>query len=278
MHTYQSDKSNSRQKIIEIKNATVYRDQTRVFKDLSLEISQKCNTAILGPNGAGKTTLLKLLSRDIYPVHRSNSYIKLLGKELWDVWELRAHLGIVSQDLQQQYAGHARGHNVILSGFYSSINTYSHQQFSSREREHAQYIMDMMGVAELKDRPFSSMSTGEQRRFLLGRALVHDPHTLILDEPTSGLDLKACFQYLNLVRGLMRNGKTIILVTHHIHEIPPEISRVVLLKGGKVLADGDKTEVLTDASLSNLFETPVQLVQANGFYQALPANVEYGSS
>ena len=278
LQIYQPDKSNSNQKIIEIKNATVYRDQTRVFKDLSLEISQKCNTAILGPNGAGKTTLLKLLSRDIYPVHRSNSYIKLLGKELWDVWELRAHLGIVSQDLQQQYAGHARGSNVILSGFYSSINTYSHQQFSSREREHAQFIMDMMGVAELKDRPFSLMSTGEQRRFLLGRALVHDPHALILDEPTSGLDLKACFQYLNLVRGLMRNGKTIILVTHHIHEIPPEISRVVLLKGGRVLADGDKTEVLTDAKLSNLFETPVHLVQANGFYQALPSTVEYGNS
>lgn len=266
--------SASAHKIVEIKNATVYREQTRVFTNLSIEIPQGCNTAILGPNGAGKTTLLKLMSREIYPVHRSGSYIKLFGKDLWDVWELRAHFGIISHDLQYEYLGSVRGTNVILSGFYSSIDTFRHQQFNSEERERAQFIMNMLGVAELKDRPFSTMSTGEQRRFLLGRALVHDPHTLVLDEPTSGLDLKACFQYLSIVRSLMRAGKTIILVTHHIHEIPPEISRVVLLKGGEVIADGDKYQVLNDANLSSLFETPIKLVRANGFYQAMPGENE----
>jgi iron complex transport system ATP-binding protein len=114
------------------------------------------------------------------------------------------------------------------------------------------------------------MSTGEQRRFLLGRALINDPDTLLLDEPTSGLDLKACFQYLDIVRGLMQAGKTVILVTHHIHEIPPEVSRVVLLKDGGVLADGDKHKILTGAQLSHLFDTPIELVRANGFYQAMP--------
>jgi iron complex transport system ATP-binding protein len=261
------------QKIIEIKNATVYRQQTRVFNELSLEISQGCNTAILGPNGSGKTTLLKLLLREIYPLHRDGSYVRVFGRERWNVWEMRAHFGIVSHDLQQQYASNARGINVILSGYYSSIDTAAHQQFSTKDKDRAYRIMNTLGVAELKDRTFSAMSTGEQRRFLLGRALVNEPEALVLDEPTSGLDLKACFQYLDTVRGLMRDGKTVILVTHHIHEIPPEVSRVVLLKDGEVGADGEKAEILTKENLSNLFDTPIELVQVNGFYQAVPGTV-----
>jgi iron complex transport system ATP-binding protein len=256
--------------IIEIKNATVYRGQHRVFDNFSLELELGCNTAILGPNGAGKSTLLKLLARDLYPVEREGSYVRILGQERWDVWELRAHFGIVSHELQQQYVGNARGLNVILSGYYSSIDTAWHHQFSDEDTARAHHLMDMLGIADLKHRMFGEMSTGEQRRFLLGRALINDPDTLILDEPTSGLDLRACFQYLDVVRRLMHEGKTIVLVTHHIHEIPPEIARVVLLKNGEVVTIGEKRAILTDQTLSTLFDTPVKLVQANGFYQAMP--------
>jgi len=258
------------QKIIEMKNITVFRGETQVFDGLTLEITKGCNTAILGPNGVGKSTLLKLLTREIYPAEGDDSYIRVLGRELWNVWELRNHFGIISSDLQQEYAGDARGMDAILSGYYSSIDTYAHQRFSAKDRERAARVMENLGVAELADRRFAAMSTGEQRRFLLGRALINDPEALILDEPTSGLDLKSCFQYLNIVRRLMRAGKTIILVTHHIHEIPPEVSRVVFLKGGEVIADGEKAKILTSESLSRLFDTSIQLVQGNGFFQAMP--------
>jgi len=261
------------QKIIEIKNATVYRGQTRVFNGLSLEIPQGCNTAILGPNGAGKSTLLKLLSRELYPVRRAGSFVRIFGQERWNVWELRAHLGIVSHELQAHYLGKASGADVVLSGYYASIGTWPHQRFTAEDEERAERIMTMLGVAELSDTPFSEMSTGEQRRFLLGRALIHAPDALVLDEPTSGLDLKACFQYLDMVRRLMQDGKTVVLVTHRIHEIPPEVERVVLLKAGEVIADGAKSEVLTSPNLSRLFDTPVELVHVNGFYQALPGAV-----
>lgn len=260
-----------RQKIIEIKNATIYHGWTQVFNGLSLEIPQGCNTAILGPNGAGKSTLLKLLSRELYPVQRDGSYVRVFGRERWNVWELRSHFGIVSHELQHQYRGRVRGIDVILSGYYASIGTWPHQQFSPEQEERAGRVMETLGILELKDKLFAEMSAGEQRRFLLGRALIHDPEALVLDEPTNGLDLKACFQYLSIIRQLMRDGKTIILVTHRIHEIPPEVSRVVLLKKGQVVADGDKAEVLTSANLSQLFDTPVQLVHLNGYYQAMPA-------
>jgi iron complex transport system ATP-binding protein len=256
--------------ILELKNVTAYRGATRVFDDLSLAIAPGCHTVILGPNGAGKTTLLQLLTRDIYPVPRPGSYVRLFGRERWNIWELRAHLGLVSHDLQHDIAGQARGLQVLLSGYYASLDAWPHQRFGPEAVARAEQLMAWLGVAGLRDRPFASMSTGEQRRFLLGRALIHDPQALVLDEPTSGLDVKACFQYLELVRRLVQAGKTIILVTHHIHEIPPEVGRVVLLKDGAVLADGDKAALLTSANLSALFDTPIELVRANGFYQAVP--------
>ena len=258
-------------KVIDIKHATVFRGTTQVFTDLSLELLLGCQTAIIGPNGSGKSTLLKLLSGELHSVCRNGSYIRLLGRDRWNVWELRAQLGIVSHELQHQYVNEVRGVEVILSGYYASIGTYSHQHFSSEQHERAGRLMNELGIAALKDRMYSEMSTGEQRRFLLGRALVHDPHTLVLDEPTSGLDLHACAHYLELVRALMRRGKTIILATHHLHEIPPEISRVVLLKNGRVFADGDKKDILTSKRLTTLFAIPVELVEADGWFQALPA-------
>ncbi|MDE3226103.1 MAG: ATP-binding cassette domain-containing protein, partial [Nitrospirota bacterium] len=207
--------------VLDIKRATVYRGETRVFEELSLDIAVGEHTAILGPNGAGKSTLLKLLSRELSPVPREDGYVRLFGREQWDVWDLRARLGIVSHDLHHRYSDEVRGTDVVLSGYYASVGTYDHQRFTPAQRHRADHVMDELGVTSHKDRMFAELSAGEQRRFLLGRALVHDPGVLILDEPTGGLDLNACFRYLEIVRRLIRDGKTIILVTHHIHEIPP---------------------------------------------------------
>jgi iron complex transport system ATP-binding protein len=257
-------------KVIEIRDATVYRGETRVFRNFNLEIESGQSTAILGPNGAGKTTLLKLLACELYPVVQEGSYVRVLGQERWNVWDLRNHLGIISNDLQNEYLGHVTGKEVILSGFYSSIGTYRYQTFTGEQQTRVAGILHDLGIDDLRDKPFAAMSTGQQRRFLLGRALVNEPKNLILDEPTSGLDLKATFQYLETVRGLLRNGHTVILVTHHVHEIPPEIEYVVLMDQGRVVARGTKAEILDDRSLSKLFDTPIRLVDANGYYQVLP--------
>ena len=258
------------QNIIEIKNATLFQGGTRVFDNLSLKISNAYNTAILGPNGSGKTTLLKLINRDFYSVVAKDSYVKLFGKERWDVQELRSRLGIVSQSLQQNYSGDTIGLYVLLSGFYASDGIWQHQVFDKVKIKRAQRIAEQLGVESLLDRPFSSMSTGEQRRFLLGRALVHNPEVLVLDEPTSGLDISACFQYLETIRGLMSMGKRLILVTHHIHEIPPEVERVIFLKEGKIVADDTKKSLLTSDKLSSLFDISIKIIEENGYYQAVP--------
>ena len=256
--------------ILDIRHATVYRGDTCVFDDLSFTLEEGVHTAILGPNGAGKSTILKLLAGEVHPVPNEEMRIRLFGEEQWNVWDVRKRLGMVSHDLQHQYMDQVTGLKVILSGFYASIGIYGHQEYSYAQVARADEMLKEMGVGGLKDRRFGEMSTGEQRRCLLGRALVHEPAALVLDEPTNGLDLTATFHYLDLVRANIRKGKTLLLVTHHIHEIPPEVQRVVLLKQGKILQDGGKPAVLTDAGLSALFGCPVALAQANGWYQAFP--------
>jgi iron complex transport system ATP-binding protein len=130
--------------------------------------------------------------------------------------------------------------------------------------------MDLLSITDLKDREFSALSTGEQRKFLLARSLVNDPAVLVFDEPTSGLDMSTCFQYLEIIRELISMGKKVILVTHHIHEIPPEVTRVILLKEGRVIEDGDKDQILTNTNLTNLFDWPIRVIKENGYYQAIP--------
>jgi len=255
---------------IEIERVTVYRGDTCVFHDLSLSIDEGTHAAILGPNGAGKSTFLKLLAGEVHPFPRNETHIRLFGEEQWNVWDVRKRLGLVSHDLQHQYMEQVTGLKVVLSGYYASIGTYEQQDYTYAQIAQAHAVMEELGIGLLTDRRFADMSTGEQRRCLLARALVHDPVVLVLDEPTSGLDLTATFHYLDVVRANMKKGKTVLLVTHHLHEIPPEVERVILLKSGGVFEDGEKSRVLTEANLTRLFDRSIALVHAHGWYQALP--------
>jgi len=258
--------------LIDIRNATIYRGETRVFENFSISIGQHEQVAILGPNGSGKTTLLKVINREIYPVRRDDSWVRILGRETWNVWELRSHIGIVSHDLQMRYRATTTGLNVVLSGYLSSVGIHGllSRQISSEQKEHAKSIMRELGIESLADTPLRKMSTGQQRRCLLGRALVHSPDTLILDEPTAGLDLSASFDYLARIRRQIASGKSIVLVTHLLNEIPPDIQRLILLREGRIVADGPKEEVLTEANLKKTYDTDVRIAKVDGYYLAYP--------
>ena len=257
--------------LINIRGATVYRDRQPILHNFSLEIPQGGSTVILGPNGSGKSTLMKIFSRELYPVIGPGGYVQLFGQDTWNVWDLRGRLGMVSADLPDDDWGKTPGLNVVLSGFFSSVDLYDHQAISHFHRAQSYAMMEQLGVDSLADQPFSHMSMGEQRRTLLARALVHEPSTLLLDEPTTGLDVSACLQYLEILRQFIREGRTVILVTHHIHEIPPEIDRVVLLKDGRIQDDGPKGRVLNERSLSSVFGAPIELLQRQGWFQVVLA-------
>ena len=256
--------------IIDLQNITVFQGRNKILDNFSLTIDESQSTVILGPNGSGKTTILKLLNRELYIVEDKKSSLKILEQDRWNVDDLRSNLGVVSQHLQHGYSNSALGIYVVLSGFYSSDGIWQHQKFDKKNLNRAKEVMELLSISELQNREFSTMSSGEQRKFLLARSLVNDPAVLVFDEPTSGLDISTCFQYLEIIRELIGLGKKVILVTHHIHEIPPEVTRVILLKEGKVVEDGDKDKVLNDASLTNLFDWPIKVIEENGYYQTIP--------
>ena len=260
--------------LIDIRNATIYRGETRVFENLDLTIEQHEPAAILGPNGSGKTTLLKVINRELYPVHHEGSRVRILGRETWNVWELRSHIGIVSHDIHARYQDKTNGLSVVVSGYLSSVGIHGSlaSRISPLQVRRAKEIMADLGIESLQKTPLRKMSTGQQRRCLLGRALVHDPDTLILDEPTAGLDFAASFDYLARIRELARSGKNIVLVTHLLNEIPPEIDRVILLRAGRIVADGTKDEVLTEAYLRQTYDTDIRVAKIDGYFLAYPPN------
>jgi iron complex transport system ATP-binding protein len=258
--------------LIDIRNATIWRGSTRVFDNLTLTIPQHQSIAILGPNGAGKTTLLKAINRELYPVLKDDSWLRILGRDRWNVWELRRQIGLVSPDLQGRYTPNTTALEVVVSGFHASIGVHGTlaNRVTDQQRDAARDVLTELGMAEFASTELQAMSTGERRRCLLARALVHKPATLILDEPTSGLDISGSFGYLRQISMLARQGQNIVIVTHHLNEIPPEVQRVVLLKEGAVVADGLKDDTLTSEMLSHVYETAVRISKVDGYFLAYP--------
>jgi iron complex transport system ATP-binding protein len=259
--------------LLDIRNATIFRGSTRVFDRFSLRIGQHEQVAILGPNGSGKTTLLKVINRELYPVVSDDSWVRILGRSSWNVWELRSRLGLVSHDLQMRYRETTTALDVVLSGFLSSIGVQGMliERISSEQKAAARKILADLGIGQLEGTPLRQMSTGQQRRCLLARALVHEPDTLVLDEPTAGLDLTASFDYLARIRKLVTEGRTIVLVTHLLNEIPPEIDRVILIRSGVTIADGAKAEVLTVDNLQKAYGARMRVSRIDDYWLAYPA-------
>ncbi|MDD1719623.1 MAG: ATP-binding cassette domain-containing protein [Methanoregulaceae archaeon] len=252
--------------LLELSNVTVVRGGRPVLDSVSLTIRAGENIAILGPNGSGKSSFIRTITREYYPVINDGPVIfRMMGKEVWDVFSLRSHLGVVSNDLQFSYTRKTTGMDTILSGYFSSIGLFN-QEISPEMRAKACETAEFLEIGHLLDRPMNTLSSGEARRFLIGRALVHDPGTLILDEPTNSLDLHALHAFRRVLRKIAQAGTGIVLVTHNLHDIIPEISRVVLMKGGTFVSDGPKEEILTDELIGGLFCVPVHVRSEDGYY------------
>ncbi len=254
--------------LLEFSHVTVFCGEKKVLNSLSVTIHEGEHIAILGPNGAGKSSFIRTLLRELYPVVGEEEVVfRMLGKDTWDVFELRSSIGIVSNDLQYTFNRPLTGKEVILSGFFSSIGLFNMPVTPAMEQK-ADEILAFLEIGHLKDRPMTSLSSGESRRLLIGRALVHNPKTLILDEPTNSLDLHALHMFRKILRKIARSGTGIILVTHNLHDIIPEITRVVLMKEGGFCGDGPAAEMLTDKKISELFSAPVHIERRDGFYYA----------
>jgi iron complex transport system ATP-binding protein len=252
---------------IEIKNATVKKEDSILLKDVSFKAMDGERIAVIGPNGAGKSSLIKLITGELHPVYREgSSAIKICGKTGWNLFDLRKIFGLVSGDLQAAYTKEYTAEEVVLSGYFGSIGTYGYQKITSEMRGHAGKTLKSVGIEHLKDKLISQMSPGEARKTLIARALVHNPKMLVLDEPTTNLDPKATNEFLTTVRQIAKSGRSILLVTHHINEIIPEIDRVVMLKGGRIFFYGNKEDALTSRRVSLLYDTKLKIHKADKYF------------
>ncbi len=254
--------------IIHFEHVNVAYDEEDVLRDINLSIKEGQHTVILGANGSGKSTLLKLFSNDLYPRFNEATTKEVFGKKVWDIWELKKHLGIITNDLHYQFSERApdlSGFEVTLSGFYSSFHIYEHQEFSPLHVKKVEEVLDFLEIRHLRDKRISEMSTGELRKCIIARSLVHEPKAMILDEPTVGLDIKAQLNFIEMIRKIAAQ-RTIILVTHHLEEIFEEISQVVLIKQGCIVAQGNKEALLKDDQLSAIFDLPLHVKCEKGRY------------
>jgi iron complex transport system ATP-binding protein len=253
--------------LIEFENVTIHREGVPALREVTFTIRAGEHTAILGPNGSGKSTLIKAITREVYPRYAPpQCRLRIWGREVWHLFELRALLGIVTNDLVETCVKPYSALETALSGFFGSIGIWPNHHVTAGMEQKAREALEFFDVGHLAERPLTEMSSGEVRRAVFARALVHDPQALILDEPTNSLDIRAQREVRDAMRKLAAGGVTVILVTHHLPDIVPEIDRVITLRAGRLHSDGVKAQSLSEGSLSGLFGVDVRVTEAGGYY------------
>ena len=255
--------------IIDFENVNIgYDYRYLVLKEINLKIKEQENWVILGANGSGKSTLLKLLSNDLYPNTHYKYKKKIFGQEKWDIFELKKQLGIVSNEIQNDFfynAKFASAYEIVRSGFYSSLGKKNHHNYSNEENLRTDEIFDFLDINELKEKKSSQMSTGELRKCLIARALIHKPKALLLDEPTTGLDIKAQRSFLKLIKKLT-SSMSIIIITHHIEEIIEEITHVALIAESRIYLQGKKDDIISSKNISKVFDLDITIEKKGDKY------------
>lgn len=252
--------------LFELRDATVRRAGKDTLHVDELTLADGESIAVLGPNGSGKSTFVNLLTRETLPLFREEPPVRFQGSAHATLADVKAQVGFVSASMQNQISVHLPAIEVVEGGLFGSLGRPMHLSVTNEHHQQACAVMEELGILSLKDRDVMTLSSGQARRVLIARALVHDPCVLVLDEPCTGLDPKGMFYVRRTMSQLAKKGKAVVLVTHYPEDIVPEIERVLLLKEGLVVGDGPKEEMLTSFRLTSLFDVPIDVHLANGTY------------
>ena len=253
---------------LHLAHVNVARGDNVVLHDINLSVNTGEHIAILGPNGCGKSTLIKTITCECYPIVMPETKVSIFGRDRWDLTELKKRLGVVSTELPGRPTLQTTGRDAVLTGFFSSSTLWPNLTVTPAMQVRADEVLALVDAVDLANKPVGEMSAGQQRRIMIGRALVASSQMLLLDEPSNALDLAAQADLRNLLQKLARQGTGILLITHHIADILPEIDRVLMMRDGRIIADGPKLDLLTAARLGALFGTQVELAERDGFYNA----------
>lgn len=249
-----------------MRRVNVARGDAVVLHDINLTIETGEHVAILGPNGCGKSTLIKTITRECYPIVAPEMEMRLLGRERWDVSQLRQHLGVVEANLPGERTPVTRGLDAVIAGFFSASTLWPNLHVTEEMRARAHEALERMQARRLEEKLVGQMSAGEQRRIMIARALVHQPEMLLLDEPSNALDIAAQRELREALRRIARQGTGIMMVTHHLADLLPGIDRVIMMRDGRIAADGTKEELIQPEKLSALFGTDVHVTEKDGYW------------
>jgi iron complex transport system ATP-binding protein len=247
-----------------LRNVNVARGDRVVLHDIDLTIRSGEHVAILGPNGCGKSTLILTMTCQIYPIVQPGMRVRIFGRDRWDLTQLRKQFGVVGAglmgaELPGERTAVTTGLNAVIAGFFSASTLWPNLHVTPEMREGAAEALERIEASHLAAQLVGEMSAGEKRRILIARALVHRPRQLLLDEPSNALDLAAQRELRDTLRRLAAEGTGLVLVTHHLGDILPEIERVILMCAGRIVGDGSREELLTAPRLSELFNTPIRI-------------------
>jgi iron complex transport system ATP-binding protein len=261
-------KSRQNEPFLQLSHVNVARGENVVLYDINLSVNAGEHIAILGPNGCGKSTLIKTVTCECYPLVEEGTQVRIFGRDRWDLTELKKRLGVVSPELPGRPTLTTTGRDAVITGFFSSSTLWPNLTVTDEMRVRADEVLKLIDAEPLRDRFVGHMSAGQQRRIMIGRALVASSQMLLLDEPSNALDIAAQRDLRELLRRLAQQGTGIILITHHVSDIIPEIDRILMMKDGRIVGDGPRTELLTAERLSDLFRTDVHITEKDGFHHA----------
>lgn len=254
-------------------DAVVCRQGREILHVDDFTLSEGESVALLGPNGSGKSTFVNLITRETMPLFREEPPVLFRGNPRATLADLRRALGIVSAGMQGEISVHLPVQEIVAGGLTGTLGIPFHVPADEARRALAAAArpLELLGIADLAQRDVMTLSTGQARRVLVARALISDPDVLVFDEPSTGLDPEGMFFIRRSLRTLAQAGKGVILVTHYPEDVIPEIDRIVLMKEGRIFADGPKRELLNSATMSELFDVPVQITCMDGYYSLASA-------
>ena len=258
--------------LFSLSNVSVVRDGNRILGPVDISVDEGESIAIIGLNGSGKTTLSMLLKREVAPYYDelAHSSLTILGKKDWDIFELRRLIVSVSTDDERYFDPCKPVGEVILSGMFGSDGIYPIHTVTREMAKRMTELMDTVGLKVSPKREFGSLSQGERRSAMIARALMPSPKVMILDEPTNSLDPVASSRFIGMIDRLIEKGMTVVMVTHRLEDIPLSIGRVIGIRDGRLVADGRKEDILTSASVSDIYGSDVTVRDDNGVFTIVP--------
>lgn len=248
------------------KEISAFREGYEVVKNLNIKFKTNERIIILGPNGSGKSSIIDLINREIYPIQKSNSFLKIFDKELIDLWDLRRNISTVNNQIKSRINPNLKVFDLLISGLYG---TYCKVKSKSKDNQIAKAVVDKMNLKKISEKKFGILSDGEKQISLIARAIINNPRVLILDEPSANLDLKSKYLLMDYLEYLSRIKINILCITHDISLITKDFNRVILLKNREVMKDGKPSEIINEENINNLFEIKIKLYKGKNNWEAI---------